>query len=115
MKKYRNLWITIGTILVLSFIGYIFLFMIPKHNANQAIESYMQEQGVPENQIVSRKIKKNWTIGGYTAFVKLKDDSKMDYEYNYDKKFKFPYKVYLIVYKDGSSEEDSEVKYPPLK
>ncbi|MBC1499699.1 DUF3139 domain-containing protein [Listeria weihenstephanensis] len=115
MKKHRNLWLTLGIVFILCIGGYIFFFAIPKHTATNAVNAYMQEQGLSDDQVRSEKIQKDWKSGGYVATVKLKDDPEMTYEYNYDKKFSYPHHIYLLVFKQGSGQNDKDVKYPPLK
>ncbi|EAC4616729.1 hypothetical protein CJJ44_10420 [Listeria monocytogenes] len=44
MKKYKKWWITLGVLLVLCFIGYLFLSVIPRHKANEAVDDYLAAQ-----------------------------------------------------------------------
>ncbi|EAD4902275.1 DUF3139 domain-containing protein [Listeria monocytogenes] len=88
MKKYKKWWITIGIIFLLSVIGYVYWFAIPKNTANKAVGNYLAEQKIKSNQIETRVIKKDWKMGGYLT---------------------------KIVFKDGSSQEDDQVKHPPLQ
>ncbi|WP_020246468.1 DUF3139 domain-containing protein [Listeria monocytogenes] len=84
MKKYKKWWITIGIVLILYVIGYVYWFAIPKHTANEAV-------------------------------IVFKDDPNLVYEYNYNSKRNTPYHINLLVFKDGSSQEDDQVKHPPLQ
>ncbi|CUK46707.1 Secreted protein (fragment) [Listeria monocytogenes] len=45
----------------------------------------------------------------------FKDDPNLVYEYNYNSKRNTPYHINLLVFKDGSSQEDDQVKHPPLQ
>ncbi|EOF7810983.1 DUF3139 domain-containing protein [Listeria monocytogenes] len=115
MKKYKKWWITIGIIFLLSIIGYVYWFAIPKHTANKAVDNYLAEQKIKSGQIKTRMIKKDWKMGGYLTKIVFKDDSKLKYEYSYDERIDLPYHIYVIVFKEGSSQEDDQVKHPPLQ
>ncbi|WP_446923491.1 DUF3139 domain-containing protein, partial [Listeria monocytogenes] len=65
MKKYKKWWITIGIVLILCVIGYVYWFVIPKHTANKAVDNYLAEQKIKSSQIETRVIKKDWKMGGY--------------------------------------------------
>lgn len=41
MKKYKKWWITLGVLLVLCLIGYLFLSVVPRHKANEAVDDYL--------------------------------------------------------------------------
>ncbi|EPR4685692.1 TPA: DUF3139 domain-containing protein [Listeria innocua] len=115
MKKYKKWWITIGIIFILSVIGYVYWFAIPKHTANKAVDNYLAEQKIKSNQIETRVIKKDWKMGGYLTKIVFNDDSKLKYEYSYDERIDLPYHIYVSAFKDGSSQEDDQVKHPPLQ
>lgn len=65
MKKHKKGWITIGIIFLLSAIGYVYWFAIPKHTANKAVDNYLAKQKIKSNQIETRVIKKDWKMGGF--------------------------------------------------
>ncbi|EHD1395477.1 DUF3139 domain-containing protein [Listeria monocytogenes] len=113
MKKYKKWWITLGVLLVLCFIGYLFLSVFPRHKANEAVDDYLAAQKVESNQIKTRTIQKDWTQGGYYITIEFKGDPDLVYEYNYLNKRDTPYHIYLMAFKDGSSQGDN-MKYPPL-
>ncbi|RKA11222.1 hypothetical protein DYZ80_00755 [Listeria monocytogenes] len=77
MKKYKKWWITIGIIFLLSVIGYVYWFAIPKNTANKAVGNYLAEQKIKSNQIETRVIKKDWKMGGYLTKIVFKDDPNL--------------------------------------
>ncbi|ARJ91520.1 DUF3139 domain-containing protein [Listeria monocytogenes] len=115
MKKYKKWWITIGIVLILCVIGYVYWFAIPKHTANKAVDNYLAEQKITSNQIDTRVIKKNWKMGGYLTKIVFKDDPNLKYEYSYDERIDLPYHVFVDAYKDGSGQTEGEMKHPPLE
>ncbi|KXS56904.1 DUF3139 domain-containing protein [Listeria monocytogenes] len=115
MKKYKKWWITIGIVLILCVIGYVYWFVIPKHTANKAVDNYLAEQKITSNQIDTRVIKKDWKMGGYLTMIIFKDDPNLKYEYSYDERIDLPYHVFVDAYKDGSGQTEGEMKHPPLE
>ncbi|EAF4725088.1 DUF3139 domain-containing protein, partial [Listeria monocytogenes] len=115
MKKYKKWWITIGIVLILCVIGYVYWFAIPKHTANKAVDNYLAEQKITSNQIDTRVIKKDWKMGGYLTTIVFKDDLKLKYEYSYDERIDLPYHIFVDAYKDGSGQTEGEMKHPPLE
>ncbi|EAF4535224.1 DUF3139 domain-containing protein [Listeria monocytogenes] len=115
MKKYKKWWITIGIVLILCVIGYVYWFAIPKHTANKAVDNYLAEQKITSNQIETRVIKKDWKMGGYLTMIIFKDDPNLKYEYSYDERIDLPYHVFVDAYKDGSGQTEGEMKHPPLE
>ncbi|EHE8322862.1 DUF3139 domain-containing protein [Listeria monocytogenes] len=115
MKKYKKWWITIGIVLILCVIGYVYWFVIPKHTANKAVDNYLAEQKIKSNQIETRVIKKDWKMGGYLIKIVFKDDLKLKYEYSYDERIDLPYHIFVDAYKDGSGQTEGEMKHPPLE
>ncbi|RKC74900.1 DUF3139 domain-containing protein [Listeria monocytogenes] len=115
MKKYKKWWITIGIVLILCVIGYVYWFVIPKHTANKAVDNYLAEQKIKSSQIETRVIKKDWKMGGYLTTIVFKDDLKLKYEYSYDERIDLPYHVFVDAYKDGSGQTEGEMKHPPLE
>ncbi|MBC2262541.1 DUF3139 domain-containing protein [Listeria sp. FSL L7-0091] len=114
MKKYKKWWIMLGVLLVLCFIGYLFLSVIPRHKANEAVNDYLAAQKVESNQIKTRAIQKDWTQGGYFITIVFKDDPDLVYKYYYENKRKDPYHINLLIFKNGSGQLDNQVKHPPL-
>ncbi|RKA04084.1 DUF3139 domain-containing protein [Listeria monocytogenes] len=115
MKKYKKWWITIGIVLILCVIGYVYWFAIPKHTANKAVDNYLAEQKIKSSQIETRVIKKDWKMGGYLTTIVFKDDLKLKYEYSYDERIDLPYHIFVDAYKDGSGQTEGEMKHPPLE
>ncbi|EAC5098483.1 DUF3139 domain-containing protein [Listeria monocytogenes] len=115
MKKYKKWWITIGIIFLLSVIGYVYWFAIPKNTANKAVGNYLAEQKIKSSQIDTRVIKKDWKMGGYLTTIVFKDDPNLKYEYSYDERIDLPYHVFVYAYKDGSGQTEGEMKHPPLE
>ncbi|CAB3427479.1 DUF3139 domain-containing protein [Listeria monocytogenes] len=115
MKKYKKWWITIGIIFLLSVIGYVYWFAIPKNTANKAVGNYLAEQKIKSSQIDTRVIKKDWKMGGYLTTIVFKDDPNLKYEYSYDERIDLPYHVFVDAYKDGSGQTEGEMKHPPLE
>ncbi|RKC57973.1 DUF3139 domain-containing protein [Listeria monocytogenes] len=115
MKKYKKWWITIGIVLILCVIGYVYWFAIPKHTANKAVDNYLAEQKIESTQIDTRVIKKDWKMGGYLTTIVFKDDLKLKYEYSYDERIDLPYHIFVDAYKDGSGQTEGEMKHPPLE
>ncbi|HAC1207800.1 TPA_asm: DUF3139 domain-containing protein, partial [Listeria monocytogenes] len=113
--KYKKWWITIGIVLILCVIGYVYWFAIPKHTANKAVDNYLAEQKITSNQIDTRVIKKDWKMGGYLTMIIFKDDPNLKYEYSYDERIDLPYHVFVDAYKDGSGQTEGEMKHPPLE
>ncbi|EAF8210040.1 DUF3139 domain-containing protein, partial [Listeria monocytogenes] len=114
-KKYKKWWITIGIIFLLSVIGYVYWFAIPKNTANKAVGNYLAEQKIKSSQIDTRVIKKDWKMGGYLTTIIFKDDPNLKYEYSYDERIDLPYHVFVDAYKDGSGQTEGEMKHPPLE
>ncbi|EAE4352636.1 DUF3139 domain-containing protein, partial [Listeria monocytogenes] len=112
---YKKWWITIGIVLILCVIGYVYWFAIPKHTANKAVDNYLAEQKITSNQIDTRVIKKDWKMGGYLTMIIFKDDPNLKYEYSYDERIDLPYHVFVDAYKDGSGQTEGEMKHPPLE
>ncbi|HEM1155793.1 TPA: DUF3139 domain-containing protein, partial [Listeria monocytogenes] len=73
------------------------------------------EQKIKSSQIETRVIKKDWKMGGYLTTIVFKDDSDLKYEYVYDERYEYPHHIYLIAFKDGSSQEDNQMKHPSLQ
>ncbi|EAD8932987.1 DUF3139 domain-containing protein [Listeria monocytogenes] len=115
MKKYKKWWITIGIIFLLSVIGYVYWFAIPKNTANKAVGNYLAEQKIKSSQIDTKVIKKDWKMGGYLTTIVFKDDPNLKYEYSYDERIDLPYHVFVDAYKDGSGQTEGEMKHPPLE
>ncbi|HFF2578182.1 TPA: DUF3139 domain-containing protein [Listeria monocytogenes] len=115
MKKYKKWWITIGIIFLLSVIGYVYWFAIPKNTANKAVGNYLAEQKIKSSQIETRVIKKDWKMGGYLTTIIFKDNPNLKYEYSYDERIDLPYHVFVDAYKDGSGQTEGEMKHPPLE
>ncbi|EAF1704855.1 DUF3139 domain-containing protein [Listeria monocytogenes] len=115
MKKYKKWWITIGIIFLLSVIGYVYWFAIPKNTANKAVGNYLAEQKIKSSQIDTRVIKKDWKMGGYLTKIVFKDDPNLKYEYSYDERIDLPYHVFVDAYKNGSGQTEGEMKHPPLE
>ncbi|MEG7793322.1 DUF3139 domain-containing protein [Listeria monocytogenes] len=115
MKKYKKWWITIGIIFLLSVIGYVYWFAIPKNTANKAVGNYLAEQKIKSSQIDTRVIKKDWKMGGYLTTIIFKADPNLKYEYSYDERIDLPYHVFVDAYKDGSGQTEGEMKHPPLE
>ncbi|EHX0629812.1 DUF3139 domain-containing protein [Listeria monocytogenes] len=115
MKKYKKWWITIGIIFLLSVIGYVYWFAIPKNTANKAVGNYLAEQKIKSSQIDTRVIKKDWKMGGYLTTIIFKDDPNLKFEYSYDERIDLPYHVFVDAYKDGSGQTEGEMKHPPLE
>ncbi|MBC1353857.1 DUF3139 domain-containing protein [Listeria innocua] len=114
MKKYKKWWITLGVLLVLCLIGYIYWFTFPKYTANKAVDNYLAEQQIKSNQIETREIQKDWKKGGYLTKIVFKDDPKLKYEYSYDERYEYPYHIYVVAFKNGSSQENNQMKHLPL-
>ncbi|HAO6495476.1 TPA: DUF3139 domain-containing protein, partial [Listeria monocytogenes] len=83
--------------------------------ANKAVDNYLAEQKIKSSQIETRVIKKDWKMGGYLTKIVFKDDSDLKYEYVYDERYEYPHHIYLIAFKDGSSQEDNQMKHPSLQ
>ncbi|MBC2238762.1 DUF3139 domain-containing protein [Listeria innocua] len=114
MKKYKKWWIMLGVLFVLCFIGYLFLSVIPRHEANEAVDDYLAAQKVESNQIKTRDIQKDWTQGGYFITIVFKDDPDLVYKYNYLNKRDLPYHIFVDAYKNGSGQTEDNMKHPPL-
>lgn len=61
----------------------IFFYPVQKMLALKKFNEYIELQGVVEENIVKKKIAKNYTEGGYTIIVTYKDDPKHKYWYQY--------------------------------
>ncbi|EAC8350546.1 DUF3139 domain-containing protein [Listeria monocytogenes] len=115
MKKYKKCWLTLGVLLVLCLIGYLFLSVVPRHKANESVDDYLAAQKVESNQIKTRTIQKDWTQGGYYITIVFKDDPDLVYEYNYNSKRDLPYHIFVDAYKNGSGQTEDNMKHPPLQ
>ncbi|EBF5117060.1 DUF3139 domain-containing protein [Listeria monocytogenes] len=114
MKKYKKWWITLGVLLILCLIGYIYWFAFPKYTANKAVDNYLAEQKIKSSQIETREIQKDWKMGGYFTKIVFKDDPDLVYEYNYLNKRDLPYHIFVDAYKNGSGQTEDNMKHPPL-
>lgn len=95
----------------LPILGFIlYEYPIEKHMANQAIEEYIKDQGIPEEMIESEKYLKDYKQGGYEINIELLDDPGLTYQYSWVK----TRGVVLLVYRGGSGM-DTGMKYPPLE
>lgn len=106
------------TLLIFTFFSIITIYMYFSkvtgnlEEAENAFESYIEAQGVNENNIKTKDINKNYKYGGYDITVTYKDEpSSYVYEYFYSAKTK---EINLIVLDDGRSIEEG-VKYPPIR
>ncbi|MBC1614288.1 DUF3139 domain-containing protein [Listeria welshimeri] len=115
MKEYKKWWIILGVMFILGVIVYIFWFAIPKNTAIKAVDDYLAEQKITSNQIDTRVIKKDWKMGGYLTKIVFKDDPNLKYEYVYDERYEYPHHIYVVAFKEGSSQEDNQMKHPPLQ
>lgn len=115
MDTYKKTWIIIGLIILIVIASYIFFSAVPKHRASRAIDGYMENQNISQDQINTREIMKDWKNGGYVATIVFKDDPKLIYEYSYDKRIDYPYHIFLNAYKNGSGQTEKEMKHPPMQ
>lgn len=106
------------TLLIITFFSIITIYMYFSkvtgnlEEAENAFESYIEAQGVNENNIKTKDINKNYKYGGYDITVTYKDEpSSYVYEYFYSAKTK---EINLIVLDDGRSIEEG-MKYPPIR
>ncbi|MBF2595250.1 DUF3139 domain-containing protein [Listeria welshimeri] len=115
MNMYKKWWIILGVMFILGVIVYIFWFAIPKNTAIKAVDDYLAEQKITSNQIDTRVIKKDWKMGGYLTKIVFKDDPNLKYEYVYDERYEYPHHIYVVAFKEGSSQDDNQMKHPPLQ
>ena len=112
MKKYIIL------VLVLIFASlYAYFFPYQKNIAVKNTDLYIQKQGIKDNDIKTREIKKDWKMGGYLTTLVLKKQTDLVYEYDFDKRMTAkPYYIDLIIYDDGSglNSDDSRIKFKSL-
>ncbi|MGX7419344.1 DUF3139 domain-containing protein [Carnobacterium gallinarum] len=116
MKKYIIILITIGLLFFL-------VVLVNKNKAEVSINSYMDQQGITENEILIKEFQKDWKLGGYNLLVSVKDEPDSYYEYHYEKgtvtvqAYKELQKDIQQKYWGGSGLSNAEMqklKYPPL-
>ncbi|MFL8888469.1 DUF3139 domain-containing protein [Helcococcus kunzii] len=75
MKKY------IYIIAILFIAVFLYLTIITKMVFENNINSYLNKEGITNEEILEKKIYRNSKQGGYTAKIKLKKDPKYTYEF----------------------------------
>jgi len=112
--------IKIFLILLITLSAYaLYFYPIQKYFAEKYLEEYMVLQGTSDTPIHSKKILKDYKIGGYTISIVYEDDLDHWYEYLY-----FPGEKGLnesmicAVFNNQNEQVDPKVesvKYPPIK
>lgn len=80
MSKKKSIMIIICILLA---VWWIITYPVQQHFAEKGMYRYMQEQGIKKENIKSKRIFKNHLFGGYVLEVRLKDDPKFEYRYEY--------------------------------
>lgn len=98
---------------------------VSRYIARNAIDDYMQEQGIDKKDIIVDDFQKDWKMGGYEYCVSVKDeDPSIYYMYHYDsgkirfKASRMPEEFIKEKIWGGAYLTETEleiVKYPPLK
>jgi hypothetical protein len=88
---------------------FIYWYPVQKNMAEKAFVQYLEKQGIPEKNIKSKRIIKDYTQGGYIISVKIKDEPDLVYEYIWSKSRG----IVLLVFKNGAGIDDG-MKYPPF-
>ena len=107
-------------IILISLFSYAkYFYPIQKYFAEKYLEEYMILQGTSNAPIHSKKILKDYKIGGYTISIVYEDDPTHWYEYLYFPGEKGLNKSMLCTVFNNQNEavdtEIEEVKYPPIK
>ncbi|EFM0818569.1 DUF3139 domain-containing protein [Listeria monocytogenes] len=107
-KKILVFSIIVGIIVVL---GGLFLYTQSTHKkeANNQFENYIAKQGLTNEDIQSKEMKKDSKQGGYIFTVVYKDDQGLTYEYTYVPNNDMT----LLVFKNNEGI-DSGMKHKPL-
>lgn len=122
MKKISKLW----AVLLIIVVALAYQYPIQKALALKSFEDYINNQGIIENKIASKKVLKDWKQGGYLIVVTFHDDSNNKYYYHYEtwtyrkgEKLKFNRMTLSIVDEKKSVELDApydgKCKYPPIE
>jgi hypothetical protein len=99
-------------VIIILFVGFlIYWYPVQKYMAKNAVEQYMEKQGISVDNVDGKHIMKDYKQGGYEIDVVLKDDPGLVYAYYWRPKRA----VVLIVYVDGNAGIDEGMKYPPLE
>lgn len=109
--------IFIAGIIVLSY--FIYNFPIQKNLAKSNFSKYIECQGIPQSNIQSMNVLKDYKQNGYCIQVVYKDDPTLKYEYQYyigSNTYENTFNIDLIVYEDNKQIDTigKEAKYPPL-
>lgn len=106
----------IALVIVFGLSYWIYDYPMQKAEAKQAINLYMKKQGITKSMIKSKRMFRSFKMGDYGFHVTLKNDSKIGYEYIFDRGYSYYKHVFLGCYKNNYSLGiDTGMKYPPLK
>lgn len=78
----RKIYILLVVVLLIG-MHLLYSFPIQKHLAEKTLKEYMSIQGCSSESIKSKKISKDYKIGGYNIYIVYKDDLDFTYEYHY--------------------------------
>ncbi|MEH6943052.1 DUF3139 domain-containing protein [Bacillus sp. JJ722] len=109
--------IVIITVGVTSGVIFYYLnFPYQKKQAEQALEYYIEKQGISKENIKSKKIMKDYKQGGYTIDITFRDDPEVNYQYVYGNAHNNkPFSISLAGYdKNNSSIDAEDLLHKPL-
>ena len=115
MKNKRHL---ILSIIILIIVGYLlYYFPIQRHFAEKTLKEYMSVQGTTNAVIDSKRIYKDYTIGGYVIEIIYQYDPDYTYNYTYRPLKGLKGKMVCIIFDKENVSADinnKEVKYPSI-
>lgn len=112
-KRYVILSITIFII-----VGYLlYYFPIQKYFAEKTLKEYMSVQGTTNVIIDSKRIYKDYTIGGYVIDIIYQDDPNYTYNYTYIPLKGLKGTIVCTIFDKSNVDVDitnKKVKYPSI-
>ena len=115
MKNRKNAIVIIIILVILSCL--LYWYPIQKHLAEKSLKEYMSVQGTTNAIIDSKRIYKDYTIGGYVIDIIYQDDPEYTYNYTYIPLKGLKSKMVCIIFdKENVSTgvTNKEVKYPSI-
>lgn len=115
MKDRKHAIVIIIILVILS--SLLYWYPIQKHLAEKSLKEYMSVQGTTNSIIDSKRIYKDYTIGGYVIDIIYQDDPEYTYNYTYIPLKGLKSKMVSIIFdKENVSTgvTNKEVKYPSI-
>lgn len=106
-----------GLMLLVIILFLIYYYPLQKICAEINLDKYLQEQGITNDNIKSKRIFKDYKQNGYLINIVLYDDDELEYQYKYyflSKQHKETYNILCMIRKNNVEVPLRRVKYPPL-